>query len=88
MSSQQAGTYSLRLEVDPEDKNVSSLLSVRVEQDVARLRTMLLALIMLLALPIGIGIYNAWFEIKRWQDSEFPIVKVQSGSTIVSALDD
>ena len=56
VSSQKAGTYSLRLEVDPP---VNGTLHVRVAQGVARMQTMLVALIALLAFPIGVGV-PAW----------------------------
>ena len=68
VSSQKAGTYSLRLEIEPP---VNGTLHVRVEQGVARLQTMLIALIALLAFPIGVGIWHFLFEARRWKDTRF-----------------
>ena len=31
-------------------------------------------------LPVGVGIYHIWFEVQRWKDSDFPIIKVNAGS--------
>ncbi|MFL5339497.1 MAG: DUF4178 domain-containing protein [Gemmataceae bacterium] len=81
ISSPGAGTYSLRLEAEPDTPTLSGPLKVKIEQGVARARNFLLALLLLLAIPAGVGVYHLYFVSQRWKDSEFSPFKgvVQSG---------
>ena len=69
VSAQPPGTYSLRLEVEPEKPNQPQTIIVKVEQGVTRVRTFLVALVLLLIAPIGTAAYQMWFEQQRWKNS-------------------
>ena len=71
LSAQPAGEYSLRLEVERENPQAALPLTVKVQQGVAHAGLWLLALLALLVVPIGVGIYHLVFVVRRWQNADF-----------------
>lgn len=71
LSAQPAGEYSLRLEVERENPQATLPLTVKVEQGSAHGGTWLIALLLLVLVPVGVGIYHIVFVMKRWQNADF-----------------
>jgi hypothetical protein len=69
VTAQSKGTYSLRLEVEPENPALPQTILVKVEQGVTRMKTFLFALALLVSAPIGTALYHMWFEQQRWKNS-------------------
>ena len=74
LPAQPPGQYSLRLEVERENAQVSGPINVRVEQGVPHFKNWLLALLGIGTVPLVIGIYHGMFVSRRWQNSDYPIV--------------
>lgn len=81
ISAQPAGQYSLRLEVEKEQPQLAGPLKVRVDEGVAHAKTWLLALVGLLLVPAGVGVYHLMFVSRRWQNSDFSMFTNESGGT-------
>ncbi|MBX9579144.1 MAG: DUF4178 domain-containing protein [Gemmataceae bacterium] len=71
LSAQPAGEYSLRLEVERENPQATLPLTVKVEEGAAHAGPWLLALLALVLVPIGVGIYHLAFVLKRWENADF-----------------
>lgn len=71
LAAQPAGEYSVRLEVERENPGAALPLTVKVEQGAAHAGPWLLALLGLLVVPIGVGVYNLVFVMRRWQNADF-----------------
>jgi hypothetical protein len=83
LSSQGSGTFSLRLEAEPEGRTLSGPINVKVEQGVTRTSALLLALFALLVIPIIVVIYHIYFSVQRWKESAFSPFKMERGSSSV-----
>ncbi|MDQ3651037.1 MAG: DUF4178 domain-containing protein [Acidobacteriota bacterium] len=73
LSSLPAGKYTMRLEVqwDKERPPAAAVLTVKLEQGVARGVNFFLALFALSVLPLIVLVKQIMFEWRRWQDSSF-----------------
>jgi len=71
VSSPGKGTYTLRLEAEPDDVSSSGPLHVKIQQHVVRAWTLILVLLAVTAIPAIVFIYQIYFVTQRWKDSEF-----------------
>lgn len=65
------GKYSLRLEVERENRSQSAPLTVEIRQGVPHFRNWFLAFLAVSLIPAIIGIYNLIFSYLRWQHSDY-----------------
>ncbi|HET6573462.1 MAG TPA: DUF4178 domain-containing protein [Fimbriiglobus sp.] len=71
LAAQPAGQYSLRLAVEREKPTAGGTMTVVVEQGVPHFRNWFYALIGIGLIPVGVGVYNLMFSMRRWKDSDF-----------------
>jgi hypothetical protein len=69
LSAVPAGEYTLQLDLSPRNPLAATSAEVRIEQGVAHPFPLVLTLLLLGFAPLGIGLYQLWFESRRWADS-------------------
>jgi hypothetical protein len=65
------GDYTLRLEVQWEKYPQPQEIRVTIVQDDPRLLNLILLLILLSIVPISVMVWHLFFEMRRWQDSDY-----------------
>jgi hypothetical protein len=69
VSAQPAGNYTLRLEVEWQNRQAPATVEVRIDQGIPRVMYWFLTLGALAVIPAGVGLYHYQFEKSRWEDS-------------------
>ncbi|MFO0845719.1 MAG: DUF4178 domain-containing protein [Gemmataceae bacterium] len=69
LSAVPAGEYTLQLDLSPRDPKAGTSAEARVEQGIAHPYPLMLTLLLLGVVPFVIGLYQLWFESRRWADS-------------------
>ncbi len=71
MSALPAGVYTLRLEVQWDKFSQPQNVRVTIVQDDPRLLNLILLLILLSIVPFCVMVWHLFFEMRRWQDSDY-----------------
>jgi hypothetical protein len=69
LSAVPGGRYAVQYEADWEPHNEERTIEVRVEQGVSHPMPLLVTLLILGVVPFVLGLYQLYFESRRWQDS-------------------
>ena len=69
LTSVPAGQYTMRFDLAWQNPRVESGAEVRVEQGVAHPGMFLLALLILGSVPVVVGLYQLYYESRRWADA-------------------
>ncbi|MBX9623764.1 MAG: DUF4178 domain-containing protein [Gemmataceae bacterium] len=88
LAAQPAGEYSLRLEVERENPGVAIPLTMKVEEGAAHAGPWLLALLALLVVPAGVGVYHLVFVVRRWQNADYHMAGAGEAGTGGNSDDD
>jgi hypothetical protein len=69
LSSVPAGAYNLQFDLAWQEPTKPASVEVRIDQGVPHLMPGVLTLLLLGAVPLAVGLYQIWFEARRWSDS-------------------
>jgi hypothetical protein len=71
LSAPTAGKYTLRLEFQADKKSFPPQVHVQLVQGVPHVLHWLLALLVVSLIPLVVFAYHCYFEVRRWQDSDY-----------------
>lgn len=69
LSAVPAGKYTLRYDLAARNPAVATAAEVRIDQGLAHPFPLVVAVLVLGAVPVCVGLYQLWFQSRRWADS-------------------